>query len=349
MAKFAGSGGSSGWNRGNLRGSSYSPPYKTATSSYSPPYKTSSFPTTATRGTPYEPPYKTQNGGGDDFKRVGGAKGSNYNALLAAMANNMYGNNMLDAKKAAAQAAYDRGMAALNAAYGSYMSALDDNLSSTKGSLLDAYKRSKKSIMDDSRSSLKQAYVNKVLQEKNLNQQMAAQGLSGGATETTRASMSNNYGNARNEINTTTNNNLSSLEGDYNKNLADAMQAYNMAVANAQLQKAQQVMALEEALANNEIAALDDYYSLVQGDQDTYLAALQTAIDNSGNFTFDPTTANNAVKSFEFHQGGNFDNRNYNNLLAALQAIMNQQGNNVAVQNPLDNNYLAAMLKQLGG
>ena len=71
--------------------------------------------------------------------------------------------------------------------------------------------------------------------------------------------MANNYGNARNEINTTTNDNLSALEGEYNDNVAQALQAYNSAVANAQLQKAQQAIQLRNALANNEIAALQDY------------------------------------------------------------------------------------------
>ena len=256
---------------------------------------------------------------------TGGGGGGKSSALksLTDLSQFIPGNNVYDLKKQMAQDAYNRGMAALNAAYGEYMSALSGNLDSTKGALLDSYNRSKKSIMDDSKSSLKQAYINKRLSEKNLDQQMSAQGLSGGATETTRASMSNNYGNARNEINTTTNNNLSNLEGEYNQNLADAMQAYNMAVANAQLQKAQQVMALEEALANNQIAALDDFGSLMAGDQESYLQALQSALDNRGTAEFNPTSANNAPKSYEYNQQDNIpiDSRTSGNLEAALQAI----------------------------
>ena len=260
--------------------------------------------------------------GGTTTRKSGGS-------LTAAAQYLQPGNNIYDLKNQMAKDAYDRGMAALNAAYGAYMSALDENLGSTKGALLDAYKRSKKSIMDDSRSSLKQAYINKVLSEKNLAQQMSAQGLSGGATETTRASMSNNYGNARNNINTTTNNNLSSLEGEYNQNLADAMQAYNMAVANAQLQKAQQVMALEEALANNQIAALDDFGSLMAGDNEQYLAALQGAIDNSGNFEMTPTEAINKVKAPDILQHDNTADRTYSNLMAALKDIIAQTGKEI--------------------
>ena len=260
------------------------------------------------------------------------------------------GNNVYDLKKQMAQDAYNRGMAALNAAYGEYMSALSGNLDTTKGALLDSYNRSKKSIMDDSKSSLKQAYINKRLSEKNLDQQMSAQGLSGGATETTRASMSNNYGNARNEINTTTNNNLSNLEGEYNQNLADAMQAYNMAVANAQLQKAQQVMALEEALANNQIAALDDFGSLMEGDQETYLQALQSALDNRGTAEFNPTAANNAPKAYEYNQRDNIavDPRSQSNLMAALEELLSSQVSRGTPYTPPYTNNLASTLRRMG-
>ena len=266
----------------------------------------------------------------------GSGKGSSYDALLEAYKKmGLFGN-----KNALAQQAYDKSMAALNAAYGEYMGALSSNLESTKNTLLDSYNRSKASIMDESRNSLKQAYINKRLSEKNIDQQMAAQGLSGGATETTRASMSNNYGNARNEINRTTNNNLSQLEGSYNENLAAALSAYNQAIAQAQLAKAQQAMEIENALANNQMAAIDDYMSLMGDNTDQYLMALSGAIDNSAAFTWDSPEVINAIKAMEFIQPGNgMDERSYNNFLAALQEIMKQGG-----KNP----YAMALLSQIG-
>lgn len=274
--------------------------------------------------------------GGSGGSGGGSGKGSSYDALLEAYKKM----GLLGNKNALAQQAYDKSMAALNAAYGEYMGALASNLDTTKATLQDSYNRSKKSIMDDSSNSLKQAYVNKMLSEKNLDQQMAAQGLSGGATETTRASMSNNYGNARNEINRTTNNNLSQLEGNYNENLAAALSAYNQAVAQAQLAKAQQAMEIENALANNQMAALDDFMSLMGDNTDQYLMALSGAMDNSKGFTWESPEVVNAIKALELIQPGNgMDERSYNNFLAALQEIMKQGG-----KNP----YAMALLSQIG-
>jgi hypothetical protein len=166
------------------------------------------------------------------------------------------------------------------------------------------------------------------------------------------AGMLNNYGNARNEINTTENKNLSNLEGNYNDNISQAMQAYNSAVANANLQKAQQAIALENALASNKISALSDYQSMMSSQNDRYLDLLKTAIANGANFTFDPTAANNTVQAMAVQQAVNplMNNSNY----AALEALANaqqapgQSANTLSVVNPVaQNNYLAAILSQL--
>ena len=185
-----------------------------------------------------------------------------YSQLLAAYKQNDY-SNYLNEMRAAAQNAYDRGMNALNNAYDSQLSSLSDNLNETKNQLANQYNRSRQNITDDAANSLKQAYINRMLSQRNLGQQMSALGLNGGATESTLAGMLNNYGNARNNINTTQNNNLSNLESNYNDNLSQALQAYNSAVANANLQKATQAISLENALANNQISALGDRKSVV--------------------------------------------------------------------------------------
>jgi len=298
---------------------------------------------------------RTGSGGGGSRSGGGGSSynaGDAYSALLAAYRGNNY-DDYLAQMRAAAQNAYDRGMSSLNSAYDSQMSMLAKNLASTKSQLLDQYNRSKKSINADSESSLKQAYINKMLSEKNLDQQMSAQGLTGGATETTRAAMSNNYGNARNNINTETNKNLSALEGNYNDNLAQAVQAYNTAVASAEAQRAQQIMALENALANNEIAALGDYQSLMQSQNGQYLDLLKSAIANGASFKFNPTEANNAVANISLQQANNegyLNNTAWQNLMDAVA----QGGNSTptlsaAIANQTGNNYLAQILAQLRG
>ena len=278
--------------------------------------------------------YKNDDIGGGG-KKTGGVKANaGYESLLAMLK----AQGLLGDRNSAAQAAYDKGVGALNEAYGAYMAALAENLASTKDTLRDSYDRSKDSIMSDSKNSLKQAYINKMSQEKNLNQQLSAQGLSGGATETTRASMSNNYGNARNEINRTTNNNLSELEGQYNENLASALQAYNSAVANAQLQKAQQMIELENMLANNQMQAMDDYYAAF-GDNGDYSAALKLALKGMNGLEFTPTEVSNTPTPLEFQQGGNAqggDQRTYNNVLQALLELMKGGGKNIDVKSLLN-------------
>lgn len=272
-----------------------------------------------------------------------------FSSLLAAYQNNY--NDYLEEMRAAARQAYDRGMTSLNDAYNSQMTSLKDNLNSTNGQLLDAYNRSKKSINTDSEASLRQAYINKMLSERNLGQMMSAQGLSGGATETSMANMLNNYGNARNAINTTTNNNLKELEGNYNDSLAQAAQAYNTAVANTNAQKTQQVMALENALAGNEMSALTDYHQLMQQQNRDYLDLLKTAIAHQASYTPTATKANNTVKTANVKQASQpLGNSNY----AALQAIANAQqapgtsGAIISLANPsASNNYLAQILAQL--
>ena len=276
-----------------------------------------------------------------------------YSALLAAYQGqkNDY-DEYLRQMREAAQGAYERGMGALNSAYDAQMSSLSGNLEETRNQLANQYNRSKQSITDDAADSLRQAYINKMQSQRNLGQQMSALGLNGGATETTLANMLNNYGNARNEIQTTQNKNLSNLEGNYSDNLSQAIQAYNSAVAQANLQKAQQAMSLENALANNEISALGDYQTLLQRDNQSYLDLLKAAIANGASFTYDPTAANNAVKGVAVQQAAN---PALVNNLSAIEEMMKQNlpGTSqpgVTVINPTQqSNYLAQILSQLKG
>lgn len=298
---------------GNLRDRGYPNEYYSGGTA-STSAATTARPRTATGGS---------SGSGSGSASTASATASNnmanaYNALLAAYKQNDY-SDYLRQMREAAQNAYNRGMNALNSAYDEQMNSLNNNLSETKNTLLDQYNRSKQGITDDAAASLRQAYINKMISQRNLGQQMSALGLNGGATESTLANMANNYGNARSAINTTQNKNLYNLEGNYNTNLSQAMQAYNSAVANANAQKAQQAMTLENALANNEISALGNYQSLMQRENENYLDLLKAAIANGASFSYDPTSANNAVSAVNVQQA---NNPNYVNALTAIQNLM---------------------------
>lgn len=185
--------------------------------------------------------------------------------------------------KAAAQAAYDRGVNTVNSAYANQLSSLSNNLNETKSQLENSFNRSRDNINIEAADALRQAYINKMLSNRNLTQQLNAMGINGGAAETTLARMLNNYGNARNQIQVNQGRNLSSLEGNYNDNLSQVMQAYNTAVANAEMQKAQQIMELENALANNQIAALSDYMGYSNSGDSDYYNILRSALANMQN------------------------------------------------------------------
>ena len=99
-------------------------------------------------------------------------------------------------------------------------------------------------LTDTTHEALKQAYINKMQTLRNLPQQMSAQGLNGGASETTLASMNNNYGNARNQLETERLKQLANLQNTYQNNLAqleaqrasgDAAQLSNIAPTLANL------------------------------------------------------------------------------------------------------------------
>ena len=298
------------------RGFNYTPPYKSGWSSKTSGFNANNFRNLSTnpigsnlRDRGYPSSYGINSGslgatstglksrltgGGGGSKGVGGGVG-----VVGQWQTNPW-DDYLNKRKGMLQAAYDKNMGALEDAFNAYMEAMGENLSSAQGALEDSYNRSRSNIQADAAQSLKQAYINKVLSEKNFDQKMAAQGISGGASETTRAAMSNNYGNARTDINNQTNRSLSELEGQYNENLAAAYQAYNQAVAQAQLQKAMQAMELENMLAEGELGALDDYYSMMDkfggfGDPSQYSGEFAAYGQGLNNFEFTPTEATNKV------------------------------------------------------
>jgi hypothetical protein len=313
------------------------------------------YPTTGSTTTTSDRP-KTGGSGSGSRSKSSSSSSSNmanaYNALLAAYRQNDY-SDYLRQMREAAQTAYDRGMGALNSAYDNQMNSLSDNLNETRNQLTNQYNRSRDNINQDAENSLRQAYINNMMSRRNLGQQMSALGLNGGATETNLANMANNYGNARNNINTTLNNNLSNLEGNYSDNLSQAQQAYNSAVASANLQKAQQAMSLENALANNQISALGDYQTLMQRENQNYLDLLKAAIANGASFSYNPTEANNAFNAVAVNQAAN---PNLVNNLTAIQELMGAENTpgvtmpGVTVVNPAtQTNYLQQILSQLRG
>lgn len=190
-----------------------------------------------------------------------------------------------EAQKQAAQNAYNNNMSALEAAYTKRLAGLDDNLATTNNALASSYGNSRDSLNANSEKALQEAYVNRMMNERNLRQQMNAQGLNGGASESALASLYNTYGNSRNNINNATMDSLRSLEETYNNNIANARQNYNNAMSSAADSNMAYRMQLENDLANNTVSSYQDLYNALGSMDGTYANAMINLIasQNSAN------------------------------------------------------------------
>lgn len=192
-------------------------------------------------------------------------------------------------QRAAAESAYRSGMNRLGEAWNTKTGALRDNLNSTLSNLQRQYDASKGEVTNDANKSLREAYINYMLNKKDLNQNLTAQGIGGGAAESTMAGMYNNYGNSRNDINTTLNDNLTSLENTYQGNRANAQQQYNSAYANALSDYLNMQNQLEQNLANNLIGSYDGMISSLGRLDNSYTNALYDLLKKQTDYTYNPT------------------------------------------------------------
>ena len=170
----------------------------------------------------------------------------------------------------AAQNAYQNQLNALNSSISQRQGYLKSNYDSALSTLLSDYNLSKGNINTDAGNSLQQAYITNMLNQKNLKQKLASQGLSGGATESTVARLLNAYGNNRNSINNERSRNLSSLENSYNANRNSALSAYNSALAQLEADNYAQRSALQNALQDRLYSAISDYANSGAYDDDVY-------------------------------------------------------------------------------
>lgn len=260
----------------------------------------------------------------------GGNAGANDSTL------DIYGlySDYLAQQRAAAQASYERNINAINSAYGSAKNYYDSNLNSTRNTLKSSYDASKKDIDSDAEASLREAYINNMLNRKNLQQALTAQGLNGGASETTQASMLNNYGNARNDIETQQAKNLADLLKTYNDNLSAAQNAWSNQMAGLELQKMQQIQQAENALNNMTTASLGNIST-----DSSYLQALQSLMKAQNAYELSPTT-NSLLQSLTNTQQADYSaiaNTSYQQWLAQqqLEEAQKQKALTEALKNPI--------------
>lgn len=136
---------------------------------------------------------------------------------------------------------------------------------------IDAQKAAEQKALDDERNrqqgildrnlfnANQQAYITRMQAQRDMPQQLAAQGIRGGATETTLNNLYNNYLNARNTAKASYDDSTGALSSNYNTNLAALGSKYAQMMAQLDSEKRNQALTLaqqkyQQALAEEEAA-----------------------------------------------------------------------------------------------
>lgn len=237
--------------------------------------------------------YSGGSGSGTGEYSYSGGGGYDYAAMIE---------GMLAQQRAAAQAAYDASRARLDEAWGNTRNALSDNLGLALANLKQQYDYGSGVARKDAANSLREAYINYMMNKKNLGQNLSAMGVSGGATESSLAKMYNNYGSSRNDINNVLADNIAELLNNYQNNVASANQAYNSQFADANMNYVNNLNALEQALANNVMGSYSGSSLTSLANYAQTLAGLQDAMAQQAN-TYTPTQNTLAENKISTTQG----------------------------------------------
>lgn len=204
-----------------------------------------------------------------------------YMAQLSAMlqAQQAQQQAQLQANQAAHQAlveqAYNNNLNSLNSMYGQMSSNLGNTYNNALGQLESNYNYAADQINDNADNALREAYVNRMLAQKNLAQQLNASGLTGGAAESVVAQLLNNYGNARNNIEVQRGNDLASLLNAYQNNTQSAGQQYAQALNDLAMNNYNYQHQLQNDLANGVIGTYNDLYGALNSGVNSYANAMQ--------------------------------------------------------------------------
>lgn len=96
----------------------------------------------------------------------------------------------------------------------------------TLSQLASSYNRGTENVNQSSDDALRQAYINYMMGKRNINQSLANNGITGGATESILSQLFNNYGTNRANIDKQRVNELADLAARYNQSVAEAGNNY---------------------------------------------------------------------------------------------------------------------------
>ena len=155
---------------------------------------------------------------------------NNYNSLIDSLME-MYGLNSSN----------------LEDSYAQLLNALGLNYADTEGLLRSQYENSQSELENSRRRQLQEAYIARMMQQRNLGDQLDALGLTGGASETMLANLLNNYNNNRASVEEQIRSSLRDILNNYMTNQTSARQRYNDALIDAQ----QRQLNARQSLMNN--------------------------------------------------------------------------------------------------
>lgn len=118
--------------------------------------------------------------------------------------------------------------------------------------------KKKQQTTEDYDSKLKEAYISRMQNEKNLNENLKKSGIRGGATETSHLKLATNYQNTRNDIGKEKSRALQDIDSQATDNLFNYKQTTDQAKINyTEQREAEERQLAQNQQADNKAAALD--------------------------------------------------------------------------------------------
>ncbi len=145
--------------------------------------------------------------------------------------------------------AYNDALADLDASNAKVLALLKKNYDNSVNSINGKYDLTQKTQEADSANALREAYVNYMMNRRNIDGDLNRSGMNGGVAESTRAKMYNNYGNNRNALRTVLQNRLAEINLGRNEALNTLENEYNNAVAKQTMDSFNRRAALRQAMA----------------------------------------------------------------------------------------------------
>ena len=238
---------------------------------------------------------------------------------------------------------YNNIYASLDQNYQAQLAAAQADFEAAMAGLQRGYDANVGTVNADTAKSLQQAYISHMMNQKNLGQQLAALGRSGGASETALLGLYNQYGQNRGTLEDTRNRQLNQLALQLAQDQADQTAAYNQTKTGYATDYTNQKNAYQQAQAKAIADWEADSLARMQGyrqDYNTQLNALsqQRAASSGG-------SSSGRTSSKKSSSGKTASGAVSAGLLAGTTAagVLNQQ-NRWAAQRAANNNKKLAAL-----